>query len=199
MRAARLGLTAFAAMVVALVASGSAVAANTKLCRDNSGVSCLAPYATGTVFTGTGMAHNVGPATCNSTFKFELGPSGTGAQPSEMTAFGFSLCTNGCTVSAVSLPWKMPIEVSASPNGVGRIRPVAFGGNPGLMISGCQGNCVYTAPEIEEQITGGTTAIFKAGITLTNVSGSSCWGSINPSMVHEVPAVDKASGVYVRT
>jgi hypothetical protein len=206
-----LGCFAALALLVAMATGASAQAAGTRICPDNLGSTCGTPYLTGTVFKGTGSINLGGVIACSgssSSIELEITAMGSGDELTEIFALTGSNCTGPvlgtCSVRAIHGPWSAPVHVlGTGPNGTAKATAT---GSPGLKIFGCSSGlgCEYVAPTgvpaIEESITGGKLAIFKAsGPTMERIGGSTgCSALAGLAMVHEVGPV-AGGGFYVRT
>ncbi len=200
-----LGCFVALALLSALATGASAQAAGTRICENNAGSTCSAVYPVGTLFKGTGSIILNGVTSCTGgTIELENTAIGSGAEPTEILAVTGTSCTGGCSViQANPTPWSAPVQVGGSgPNGTAKVTAT---GSPALKVLDCSNGmaCEYAAPgpthTIEESITGGSNAIFKAsGPTMEKTAGTAgCPAKAGLSMVHEVGT--GTGGFYVRT
>jgi hypothetical protein len=185
-----------ALLVMASLGVGSASAAVTKLCTVNPSPSpCPAAdvYAANSKFTVTGEA-NISPlGGCAFTYKFETGNSAGSPLGGKITSFVFSHCSQSLTVTPLSLNWMFPISVTGTgPNGTAEMLTGA-GGPPHIEITGgTLVGCVYSAPDIPQNITGGGT-ISVSGVTMTKIAG----GSTCPTTISLATGAGATPAFYV--
>jgi hypothetical protein len=168
------------------------------------------PYATGTVFQGTGFVNLSGVISCSSsTIELGITAMGTGGEETEIFAVSGAGCTGAtlgtCSLRAIHTALLAPVHVLGSgPSGFAKATAT---NRPGFKKFACSTGlaCGCAAPTsvpvIEESITGGVKGFFKAsGPALEKIGGSaSCPTSPSLAMVREVSPVGMSGGFYVRT
>jgi hypothetical protein len=183
-------------LAAALIGTGSAAAAPTKICHMNLATCGTGNFLSGSTFTLKGTVFFGGGFTCSSTIEIKLTAGSGTPLPSELSVFTITGCTpSTCVVTVKNLPYELNMEALTGGNGNGKI--VDGTSWPVFEVSGCQPNCVYrAATALPESITGGTVAIFKSSGGILTGTGVGCETSLRPSMVHETESF-KSGGFYV--
>jgi hypothetical protein len=171
------------AVMVSVAAGAGSASAATELSKG------VLPCAAGYYSSNSGFTTNrelaLNPITgCEFIYEWETLSALASPLPAEITGTSISHCGTGYTVTAVSLPWKYQLAVTASgPEGVGKITGTKL--SPGFKVSGHgESNCFYEATTIPQWIQE-RGFVDSSMVTLTNVpmSGSSgCITSVELSM-----------------
>jgi hypothetical protein len=172
-----------AAMVTA--AFGACSASATELCKVTSTSTCPSGsvYPKESAFKGIGVAEFAGKK-CDLEIAFQTTALSGTPLPAEITAFPFSNCPTGVTITAVNLHWSLLIEASGPPNGFGKIFQLGTTNPVELKVVGLGPSaCIYELPSFTPSIIGGAT-IFT---TMTaQLVGSGC-SPTTPTFTFKIP------------
>jgi hypothetical protein len=159
----KVGLTAV--IVVAALAmaagTGSAAAANTRICESSTPICTSHPYVASSKFEVVGQIdfEGTGFISCGLEWEFEIGLNNKPVVQARALAWSMS-CGGGHTAVALgTMPWTMRLTTTSGGNGIGEIDPWI---SQPFEIDGC----VYEATTLPLKIEGGGW-ITASGVTLT--------------------------------
>jgi hypothetical protein len=155
-RARHLAIITAAVALAAMAFGAGSASATVKLCKVNM-ATCPAGsiYPSGSQFKAVGSAEFAGK-TCELEMAFQTTAVSGAPIPAEITAFPFTHCPSGFSITPKKLHWTFQISGSSVPDGFGKIFQLGTVNPVELEVVGLGSSaCLYELPSFTPTINGG--------------------------------------------